>query len=54
MILRLIDPEGNVANEETTSDKKRIIAYDYRAQVLNREQGLEDEPKKWRYERVEE
>ncbi len=49
MILKLINPEGEIVSEETTEDVDRCVAYYYAAEVKNKELGLENAKAKWRH-----
>lgn len=58
--LRLIDPEGKTFMEQIVDKEEyegfavdQIIAYDYTAQIKNREAGLDEAEKKWRFEKID-
>lgn len=58
--LKVLDPEGNTFLEEVI-DKElwpgygnaQILAFDYTAQIKNREAGLDEAEKKWRFEKID-
>jgi len=54
MTLKLYSPTDEIIYEETTDDKARVTAYYYEAEVRNKTEGLEDAPKKWRFEVIQE
>lgn len=49
MILKLINPDGEIVSEETTDDADRGVAFYYAAAVRNKEQGLENSEAQWRH-----